>query len=63
MITTIQFIFALIGLTTLVLGIVSAIRNREGDRWAEGLLLGMYIGVLGCMSAVAILVQFGVLQW
>ena len=57
----VQFIFALIGVTIPLIGIVAAIRNREPDRWAEGLLIGMYLGALGCMSLIAILVQFGIL--
>ncbi|HSD93230.1 MAG TPA: hypothetical protein VLB11_09435 [Methyloceanibacter sp.] len=58
---TIEIIFALIGLTIPLIGVVGAIRSREPDRWAEGLLIGVYLGALGAVSLVAILVQFGML--
>jgi hypothetical protein len=57
----IQSIFALIGVMILFVGIVGAISNRDNDRWAEGLLVGIYVGALGSMSLLAILVQYGVL--
>jgi hypothetical protein len=63
MINVIQIIFALIGLAILLFAIVGAVLNRDADRWAEGLLLGVYIGALGCISAIAILTQFGILSW
>jgi hypothetical protein len=38
---TIRLIFALVGLTILFVAIVGAIRSRDNDRLAEGLLIGM----------------------
>jgi len=58
----IQFIFALIGLTIFLFAVIRAIRNREKDRWAEGLLVGLYVGALGAVSLLAILSQVGLLQ-
>ena len=39
-----------------------AVRSRDNDRFAEGLLIGMYLGALGCISLLAILMHFGVLS-
>jgi uncharacterized membrane protein len=58
---TIRLIFALVGLTILFVAIVGAIRSHDNDRLAEGLLIGMYLGVLGSISLLAILMHFGVL--
>jgi hypothetical protein len=59
--TTLHLIFAVLGLTILLVAIVAAIRNRDNDRWAEGLLIGIYVGALGSISLLAILMYFGVL--
>jgi hypothetical protein len=59
--TTLHLIFADLGLTILLVAIVGAIRNRDNDRWAEGLLIGIYVGALGSISLLAILMYFGVL--
>ena len=58
---TIRLIFALIGSTIPLVEIAGAIRSRDNDRWAEGLLIGMYLGALGSISLLAILMHFGVL--
>ena len=58
--TTLHLLFAVLGLTILLVAIVGAIRNRDNDRWAEGLLIGIYVGALGSISLLAILVYFGV---
>lgn len=59
---TLHLIFAVVGFTILLVAIVGAIRNRDNDRWAEGLLIGIYVvGALGSISLLAILMQFGVL--
>ncbi|MGC2409275.1 MAG: hypothetical protein WA441_04590 [Methyloceanibacter sp.] len=58
---TIHLIFAFVGLTVLLGTIVGAIRNRDSDRWAEGLLIGIYVGALGSISLLAILIHFGML--
>ena len=59
--TTLHLIFAVLGLTILLVAIVAAISNRDNDRWAEGLLIGIYVGALGSISLLAILMYFGVL--
>jgi hypothetical protein len=59
--TTLHLLFAVLGLTILLVAIVGAIRNRDNDRWAEGLLIGIYVGALGSISLLAILVYFCVL--
>jgi hypothetical protein len=59
--TTLHLIFAVLGLTILLVAIVGAIRNRDNDRWAEGLLIGIYVGALGSISLLAILMYLGVL--
>jgi hypothetical protein len=59
--TTLHLVFAVLGLTILLVAIVAAIRNRDNDRWAEGLLIGIYVGALGSISLLAILMYFGVL--
>jgi hypothetical protein len=50
-----------VGLTILLVAIVGAIRNRDNDRLAEGLLIGLYVGALGSISLLAVLIHFGVL--
>jgi hypothetical protein len=57
---TIRLIFALIGSTIRLVAIAGAIRSRDNDRLAEGLLIGMYLGALGSISPLAILMHFGV---
>ena len=51
-----------IGSTIPLVAIAGAIRSRDNDRFAEGLLIGMYLGALGCISLLAILMHFGVLS-
>jgi len=52
---------AFLGLIILLVAIVGAILNRDDDRWAEGLLIGIYVGALGSISLLAIFMHFGVL--
>jgi len=59
--TTLHLMFAFLGLIILLVAIVSAILNRDNDRWAEGLLIGIYVGALGSISLLAIFKYFGVL--
>ena len=47
---TIRLIFAIVGLTIPLVAIAGAIRSRDNDRLAEGLLIGMYLGALGSIS-------------
>ena len=56
---TIRFIFAVVGFAALLALIVGAIRNRDDDRLAEGLLIGIYAGVLGSISLLVILRHLG----
>ena len=58
---TIRLIFAIVGLTIPLVAIAGAIRSRDNDRLAEGLLIGMYLGALGSISLLAIVMHFGVL--
>lgn len=58
---TIRLIFAFVGLTILLVALVGAIRSRDNDRLAEGLLIGVYLGALGSVSLLAILMHFGLL--
>jgi hypothetical protein len=58
---TIHLIFAFVGLTILLVALVGAIRSRDNDRLAEGLLIGVYLGALGSVSLLAILMHFGLL--
>ena len=57
---TIRLIFAFIGMAILFAVIAAAIRSK-GDRLGEGLLVGIYVGVLGSISLLVILMHFGVL--
>lgn len=52
-------IFSLFGLTVCGIATVCAIFNREDDRLAEGLLIGIYLGGLGTISLIAILRHLG----
>jgi uncharacterized membrane protein len=58
---TTRLIFAFVGLAILVVVILGAIRARDDDRLAEGLLIGIYVGALGSISLLVILMYFGVL--
>jgi hypothetical protein len=58
---TTRLIFAFIGLAILLVVILGAIRARDYDRLAEGLLIGIYVGALGSISLLVILMYFGVL--
>jgi hypothetical protein len=58
---TIHLIFAFVGLAILFAVIVAAIRTRGSDRLGEGLLIGIYVGVLGSISLLVILIHVGLL--
>jgi uncharacterized membrane protein len=58
---TIRLIFAFVGLTILLVALAGAIRSRDNDRLADGLLIGVYLGALGSVSLLAILMHFGLL--
>jgi hypothetical protein len=57
---TIRLIFALIGMAILFAVVAAAIRS-DSDRLGEGLLIGIYVGVLGSISLLVILKHLGVL--
>ena len=59
--TTTRLIFAFVGLAILLVVILGAIRARNDDRLAEGLLIGIYVGALGSISLLVLLMYFGVL--
>jgi len=56
--TTLTLIAALVGVLVPPLVIVQALRSKATDRWPEGLLVGVYLGTLGTISVVALLVYF-----
>jgi hypothetical protein len=58
---TTRLIFAFVALAILLVVILGAIRARDDDRLAEGLLIGIYVGALGSISLLVILMYFGVL--
>jgi len=58
---TTRLIFGFVGLAILLVVILGAIRARDDDRLAEGLLIGIYVGALGSISLLVILMYFGVL--
>ena len=56
---TVQLVFALIGAIIPPIAIGAALFSREKDRFAEGILVGVYLGTLGSISVIAILGYFG----
>jgi drug/metabolite transporter (DMT)-like permease len=56
--TAVTLIFALIGAIIPLIAIVQAFRSKAQDRWPEGLLVGVYLGVLGSISVIALLTYF-----
>jgi len=57
--TAMTLIFALVGAIVPLIVIVQAFRSKAQDRWPEGLLVGVYLGVLGSISVIALLAYFG----
>jgi uncharacterized membrane protein YeaQ/YmgE (transglycosylase-associated protein family) len=57
--STLNLIFAVVGALIPPVVIVEALRSKARDRWPEGLLTGVYLGVLGSISLIALLTQFG----
>ena len=49
--STLNLIFAVVGALIPPVVIVEALRSKARDRWPEGLLAGVYLGVLGNRSA------------
>jgi NADH:ubiquinone oxidoreductase subunit 6 (subunit J) len=56
--TAVTLIFALIGAIIPLIVIVQAFRSKAQDRWPEGLLVGVYLGVLGSISVIVLLTYF-----
>jgi hypothetical protein len=56
--TALKLIFAIIGAIVPLIVIVQAFRSRAEDRWPEGVLVGVYLGVLGSISVIALLALF-----
>jgi hypothetical protein len=56
--TALKLIFAVIGTIIPLIVIVQAFRSRSQDRWPEVLLVGVYLGVLGSISVIALLALF-----
>jgi hypothetical protein len=48
----------LVGAIIPLIVIVQAYRSKAQDRWPEGLLVGVYLGVLGSISVIALLTYF-----
>jgi hypothetical protein len=57
--STVNLIFAFVGALIPPVVIVQALRSKARDRWPEGLLTGVYLGVLGSISLTAILTHYG----
>jgi len=56
--TALKLIFAVIGAIIPLIVIVQAFRSSTQDRWPEGVLVGVYLGVLGSISVIALLALF-----
>jgi hypothetical protein len=57
--TALTLIFAIVGAIIPLIVIAQAFRSRAQDRWPEGVLVGIYLGVLGSISVIALLALFG----
>jgi hypothetical protein len=56
--TTLMFIFAVIGAIIPPVVIAQALRSKAMDRWPEGVLVGVYLGTLGSISLLTLLAYF-----
>jgi hypothetical protein len=56
--TALKLIFAVIGTIIPLIVIVQAFRSTAQDRWPEGVLVGVYAGVLGSISVIVLLALF-----
>lgn len=57
--SVLRLIVAIAGVGIPLLVLANAMRSRDRDRWAEGLLVGLYLGVLGAISVVTLLTGYG----
>ncbi len=56
--TGVTLIFALAGAIIPLIVIVQAFRSKAQDRWPEGLLVGVYLGMLCSISVIVLLTYF-----
>jgi hypothetical protein len=57
--TALTLVFAVVGAIVPLIVVVQAMRSKAQDRWPEGLLVGVYLGVLGSISVIALIAYFG----
>jgi len=57
--TTLTLIAALLGVLIPPVVIVQALTSKAKDRWPEGLLVGVYVGALGAISVIKLIIYFG----
>lgn len=60
--TVLILIFSLMGLAIAFAATIGALISRSQDRFPEGILIGSYIGSLGTVSLIALLMQTGLLN-
>jgi hypothetical protein len=56
--TTLTLLAAYAGALIPPVVIVQALRSKAGDRWPEGLLVGVYLGALGAVSLIFLITYF-----
>jgi hypothetical protein len=56
--TTLTLLAAFAGALIPPVVIVQALRSKAGDRWPEGLLVGVYLGALGAVSLIFLVTYF-----
>jgi hypothetical protein len=56
--TTLTVLAAFAGALIPPIVIVQALRSKAGDRWPEGLLVGVYLGALGAVSLIFLVTYF-----
>ena len=57
----VHLVCAVIGAIIAPVAIGFVLFSRDKDRFAEGLLIGVYLGTLGSISVIALLGHFGLL--
>jgi hypothetical protein len=57
--TALTLIFAIIGAIIPLIVVFQALRSKAQDRWPEGVLVGVYLGVLGSISVIALFAILG----
>jgi hypothetical protein len=56
--TTLTILAACAGALIPLVVIAQALRSKAGDRWPEGLLVGVYLGALGAVSLIFLVTYF-----